>query len=215
MQKISRENNWTVVVRGQWNVRIFTPEWVAANLLSEAQFEVQAELMPGIMALRYADPNILFFPGEDALMIVARQRTAEALSRMEEVAGRALNILQHTPVSGFGINFEQFDQDVPPSLQALVGLPDEDDLVRAGWVPQAVGIGRQLVLNDDIVLNARYEVADDGAGIALNFHFPAGSAVEAASRLNGQTVRCREIAESFLREVYQIELKTEEAHEPV
>lgn len=216
MLRLSPEDNWTVVLAGEWNVRLFTPQWVGTHLLGEARLEIMAALTPGVPSIRYNSHDVALYPGDQTFVVAARQQTDSALARAEQVAVRVLELLAHTPVTGVGINFNQVEREPSEELRRLVNLPDRDTLAGFGCVTQQTGIARQFLL-ETTTLNTRFEfgLPDGAVGVNLNFHFGVRSAAEAAGVLRDRAVPSRETASRFLQTVYNTALQTEEIHEPV
>lgn len=211
---INSDENWNIVVAGQWNPRVFTPQWVGSQLLGDPQLEVLAQLLPGAPSLQYRSGEVVVYPGDEAFMVVARHQTDDALRRTEAVVLTALRLLEHTPVAGVGINFTQMEAEPSERLLRLLPLADDEDLARFGCDTRQTDIARQLMVRDRLV-NVRMTLSEQGVAISLNFHLDVRSAAQASAALTGQAVLCREVAAEFLHTVYDTTLRSEEVHESV
>ena len=125
-------DTWNVVLSGEWNVRIFKPQWTVANLFNGEQTDVSFILTAGIQHLRYRSPSVTLLPKDDRLIIGPRHATKASMGAAVNVAKNVLKLLPHTPLSACGVNFGFESEELPDSLGGTFDLADHGVLVEAG-----------------------------------------------------------------------------------
>lgn len=207
MQPIVTE--WTVVVTGNWNPGIFSPTWVGQQLLNAEQIEAEATLSNQALAgLRLLSENAIVIPRPDRLVIGARRPTDEALALIEAATARALEILEHTPVTGLGINFGYREENPSEELLHIFDVSDRRGIADFGGELRRTEISREIGLEDG-VLNFRVSLQDAHVEAHANFHHQIGNAREASQLLNGLVVQRRDSLLRLLSDVYGLELDEE------
>lgn len=205
-------DKWTIVLVGQWNPRIFSPEWVGRNLLDGESVVVELVAAPTVHLLRFATDDLLIAPSNDRLVIGVKRINEATLNRAEEVAKRALRKLHHTPVTAIGVNLGYIDAD-----------PDDVGLFELNDISGLSGIGAQLIQTevvrkvsiDDQVINIKHVLGGGGRELNLNFHHDAvaseehTSAQEAADWLCGRASSC-DVAANQILDSYGMEIEQEE-----
>lgn len=193
------EESVTLVIAGAWNPAILSPNWIAAQAMQlqvGENFQVQVQLPMGLGALNLggARPRLAF----EGITVSAEPHAVtfklafddEAqVQRSINTAARILELLPHTPVSGFGFNFS-FETDTPSQdlirsfdsttfLSEALSDPNAD-IVRQGWAATASTESRLLSVN------ATYEAGK----VVFNFnvHTEVTSAADAAVSLRVEQI---------------------------
>lgn len=185
------EENVSLVIAGAWNPAILTPNWIVERAMDRqvgANFQVQVELP--IANLNIGGRPRLAFEG---ISVSAEPHAVTFRLPYEDEAGanlgittaaRVLELLSHTPVSGFGFNFGfEFDEVNPRLLETFAGtsfladaVPDDDAvLVQQGW-HGTVRTGQRL-------LNVGTKYEGNTVVFNLNVHTEVQSASAAAEAL--------------------------------
>ncbi len=205
-------DQWTVVLAGQWNIRIFSPGWVGRELFNDKKVQVEVGIGSGASNIRYLTQELVVIPADTMIVIGIKRIDDEVLKKAEELASRILNILPHTPVSGFGINFG-YSIDTSETLHKLFKLNDLDALSAKGYEVRRTEILRSLKV-DNQKLNLRYTLVADGTFEAhLNFHQDIDSANGASELLRERVLDCRTRGNTLMRDVYGLEVESEEKEE--
>lgn len=208
---VPKPETWTIVLRGLWNVRIFSPEWVAANLFNTAQIDMDVAIGPGTFQLRFRRQNITMVALEDAITISCNGATLDALVEAEAVAVRLLDLLSHTPVTAIGINFGFLEEYPSTTMLELFTLGDQDSLAEHPAEVERIDITRSIRL-DRGVLNLKHSLVNDQVEISFNFHHDVATATAASAILRGRANACHQYALNLLTNAYSIPI-TEVTHE--
>ncbi len=200
---------WTIVVSGLWNVRIFTPQWVAKNAFQANEIETEIRFgaaVPSLfepVSLRYRHGNLSLLPSHDRLIIGMTSAAHDALEQGEAVILRIVGSLPHTPVNAFGINFSYIEEDPSAKNVEIFKLSD------AGILPYEVEqteVIRRLKL-DDGVLNLKHTFDQKVVRLDFNFHHEASAGSEqVVAKMPGSMLRSHEVARRLI-ELYDFELE--------
>ncbi|CAJ5017473.1 Uncharacterised protein [Burkholderia pseudomallei] len=189
------EENVNLVVAGAWNPAILTPNWIAERAMRREvgpNFQVQVELPTANLTFRGARPRFVFegisvSSETHALTFRLPYDDEEGASLGITTAASILELLSHTPVSGFGINFGfEFDQPSQALLDTFRGtgfvaeaIADVDAaLVAQGWTG-TVRTGERL-----ITVAAQYQA--NVVVLNINVHTEVASAAAAAAALRAE-----------------------------
>src|SRR5438552_2498678 len=138
---------WTLVLLGQWNVRVFTPAWVATNLFNVANVQVELTVAPGQQSLRLRGPHVALVPLDDRLIIGCNAADIPSLEAAEQVALNVFRLLTHTPVAAFGFNLGFTEPDPPVELSRLFELNDRGALAEFNAHVASTTLARKLTLD--------------------------------------------------------------------
>ncbi len=106
---------------------------------------------------------------------------------VEDVVGRMLKTLVHTPITGVGHNFAF--QDVAPRSAALSAFTaaNSDLTVPDGWRASASSVSLTLKSDDkNVYINIGRTFDAGQVTVRFNFHHPVSSSTEALGVLEGQ-----------------------------
>lgn len=208
--------NWTLVIIGSWNAKIFNPRWIGEKLFGKTDMQVQVlvPLIPGFPTKMSAD-NIEIIPDDDSLTFRAKTATDSVLLELEEKAVKALQVLNHTPVRAVGVNFGFVETQIPESIDKLFSFSDKEAMEEAGYKPVQEQVSRSLQM-DSGVLNLILTKTPDGLQVLLNFHldldYPRNleNADQASGFFSGRTIDFKNRAMDVLERVHGLRLEEEE-----
>lgn len=192
----------TLVISGHWNPRIFGLDWVAQNLF---QLAAGAAVEVGQVLAPDRPYPILFIDGvgvgctTERLELFATDHAEGSLARVEAIAVRTLELLQHTPVFGFGANFTFIDAEVDAAIADALMTAER---LEAHYRVTERAYQTSIALADDLVLNLLRHIGADGVQIAMNFHHGVVGADRAGNALQGALGRAKEQALKIMSELY-------------
>jgi len=197
------------VISGHWNTRIFTPGWVRQNLCEDPQSEVT-------LAISIDDPTapqrlsfegIHLFPHQARLDFKPEEPTLEVMIKCQRIARRALTLLSHTPVTGFGINFSFKETQEPERVTNRFIHRDAESIDSNMYQLTSTVIQRSFRIQQDAKLNLSVSYDANEVRLDFNYHTDAGNAVAAAEALVNDIVSRRHAATlNFIQNVYQFEM---------
>ncbi|MFZ1747728.1 MAG: hypothetical protein WAU17_17560 [Nitrospirales bacterium] len=190
---------------GQWNPAIFSPDWVAHNLLHIENVEAQLAVGPLVTNVRYQTETLLVIPQQDRLIVGGRNAEEATLLEMERCSKAALELLGHTPIRALGINFGFIESDPPTEMLRTFDLADAGALSDAGYQVRATDITRSIDIGSTI-LKLKMSFSNEGT---VRFHFNFTSQVatsqQAAELLQGRVLDYRNKALDILSAVFNLQ----------
>jgi hypothetical protein len=111
----------TVVLAGAWNPAIFQPGWIARHVFgvpAGAEIKVTAVqmLIGQQQKLVTYIRDVGFAVSSNRLEIFAVEGSESAFKAAEETTARIVELLPHTPISAYGINFHFIEEHPLPGL---------------------------------------------------------------------------------------------------
>jgi hypothetical protein len=199
--------NWTIVLVGNWNSRIFTPNWVGQQLFEGGKIQLEVPIQ-AMSFLRYNTKDLLLIPQDDRLIIGVKTTKDEIFQGAENIARKVLGLLPHTPIRSFGINFGFLEEDPSSELLSLFKLYDNDKLSDGGFDLVETEIKRTLPLEMG-VLNLTFTFGKEKGDVKihLNFHHKTETASIAQEKLDNRSIWCRNFALGFLHDIYQLTME--------
>lgn len=173
------ENVNNLVVIGSWNASIFTPDWVAQNLI-EGDFTALFPLN-GIGSLKFSTQEYSFVIIQNRLCFQLLQHTIEAHRRVVSVLRKLLQCLQHTPVSALGANFVFLVDDFPADLIQIDSSHAIMDATQSEM--PFFSVKRGFKLSEKEMLYLEISSSDAVKKYDFNYHFDLKRAVDALSIL--------------------------------
>ena len=182
-------NATALVVAGAWNPSILSPSWVAKNAWGQdlgPDFPVKLELSiaDSTQQPTYEFEGVRYNTNKNRISFYLVPEDACQVEKSISTVLKILELLTHTPVSGFGFNFVyEIDEPSPQVVNtfrasdifaSLLHSADAEVVVRQ-WSSTVKTEGRLLTLNSQF----------EGGKVALkfNFHFEVSSAADAVQRL--------------------------------
>lgn len=215
MSLIPAIDKWSIVITGLWNPYIFSPEWIVKNLLEtepevEPQFEVSVG--PGVASrVKILFPDMMFVvPTRERIQFQPISPSESFLTMLEKVAVKTLEVLPHTPISGYGINFGY--KSISNNSITLFNASDYSELDKQQLRPTRRQIVRQLRCNAHCVLNLTmtYDSEKNEKDIMCNFHHEAKAGHIEPCSLNQKALEYKKISEEVLENVYGLSLKEDD-----
>ncbi|MBS0165521.1 MAG: hypothetical protein JSR29_05550 [Nitrospira sp.] len=202
-------NEWNLVVVGQWNPHIFSPQWMCNTLLNVPQVESEFVIGPLGGGMRYLTDHLAILPGQDRLIIGMRDTLDATLEEAEHITLRALDLLRHTPIRAAGVNFLYTEEVLPESVLRTFQLADNDVLADAGYEVSSTEIVRDIRVGDAVLKLKMVHSDQQPAKFYFNFHHVIDSPARADTILRGQTVGYRDRALRLLRDFYHLTVDNE------
>lgn len=125
-------NIGTLVVVGKWNVHVFVPDWVKSNIFEGEDMQISVALPTGPYQFKGKKFEITVSEGRLQFELFSADESAqiEAILALRTI----LRLLNQTPVTAFGINFNYLTDaglcDFFKDLKGYVDLGDELGLKR-------------------------------------------------------------------------------------
>lgn len=179
----------TLIVAGAWNPDILAPNWVASKALElqlDQNFPVKVELPIGNPTQRptFEFHDIRYLAAKNALTFYLVSDDISKVDKSISAATKILDLLSHTPITGFGFNFLYEIED--PSLALLAtfssseiisSFVDDSDAetVRREW--------KSSVKSQGSLINISTVLEGNKILISFNVHFEVASAAAASQKL--------------------------------
>lgn len=162
----------TLVFAGAWNPAIFQLGWVAKNV-----HEIPAGADVRVDEVTVTDQNrppkrihymqdLGIFVSQTRLEIYPTAIDKESLRVTEEKVAKILELLPHTPISGFGINFFFEDENAPVDLRNKIRSRDGlSDIISVS----AESLTSRAPIEPGVQLNLQRSF--DGSVVNFNFNY--------------------------------------------
>jgi hypothetical protein len=216
-----------LVIAGAWNSAIVTPEWIIRHCLATVEGQevrVQAFVPAGTGVVvefpRFAIGDLSFTTRPDAFLLIPAKSDEATLNLVESVALRTLEQLTHTPIGGFGQNFEFEDTDPDPTLLGAFTAAQQDltDAKPAEWQVKGSAIATSFEVGQ-LTVNVQQNFRPGKLTVRFNFHHNVNNAAACASvirREHGENSMFQnlEVAKQLVTAIYG-ELQNEDESVPV
>lgn len=194
-------------IREAWNVHVFSPEWVGKQLFDGKPMTIEVPLGPSGVRVRYSAEGLNLITSGDLLIVGVQKADDHSVDRAEAAARHVLQLLPHTPVTAFGLNFGFYHAEPSDQLLGLFKLNDLDALSEFGCTIKRSNVVRSLEIAGATV-NVTHLLDSDGhAESDLNFHHNVPSAAAAEKQLEGRARKCLDLARTLLASVYNCTLE--------
>ncbi|MEW6347825.1 MAG: hypothetical protein AB1646_02075 [Thermodesulfobacteriota bacterium] len=196
---------------GLWNVAIFSPRWMGAQLkelFGLPRMDVSFITDERGPQVRYGTERFEVFPQASGLIVAMKRIDDESLQDAERLVAHILKTLSHTPISAFGVNFALQNDEISPDLASFFRLDDGVRLAENDFRSTKLSIQRSLAV-DDAVLNVTLTAPGDRSPLSvhLNFHHDVTCAEEARRSLSGRVLRYKSYGLDFLDRVYGLTME--------
>lgn len=207
-----KDESWTIVLVGNWNKYILSPEWAAKNIFGETKLDIEFALNLGLPP-RYTSEqsHIRMIPAEDRVVFVALKSDDksvrpddECLQKMENFARTVVDTLGYTPISAFGINFSFIEDTKKIDLTEFFDLSDNKALSDFGCQFTGNEIKRRVIV-DNRTLWFTISQKGEEAFFDFNFHYDVTDATEAKAKIENTIIENKNIAERLLKDVYKLD----------
>ena len=108
MEEIFGKDFYSVVIVGNWNIPIFNPEWVRANLFTSQEKDMSVEYPTQIIgaSFRFTQDPLCFSIVNNRMQLSITENTDAARLAAIEFMYLLLRKLVYTPIASTGINFK-------------------------------------------------------------------------------------------------------------
>lgn len=207
-----RDNPCNIVISGKWNPHIFSPPWLAEHLFDcgkGGNVSMELSIAAVETSTRFLDEKVILIPSRERLLLIAREAEDGHIARTEEMARKALELLSHTPVKGYGVNF-MFEENYPAGfLLSLFNADEHAQLSSFGDVLERK-IHRQIQHSQHCVLNMTFLKTGQGVNISLNFHHDLDNDDEFRKYVMGKALEYKNKGLELLQSVYELTLERDE-----
>ena len=204
-------DSWNIVLPGSWNPTIFRPSWIRGRLTEAQDFGVELAFGETVGPARFRFDGIHLRADPLRLILGVDAPSDESLTKIEDIAIRALRHLSHTPIRGAGINFGFLEANPSQELINVFQFADTDQLADAGFVVREPSLKRNLQFDEDRQLNLTLELQADGAlNVDANFHGEANNCEQAIPHLEGHVVELKTKILVLLERAYGLTLTQED-----
>src|SRR6056297_3146666 len=93
-----------IMCLGNWNKKIFTPSWVAANLFELKENKIEAFFNPNEMDMGFKLEDVSLFPKDTSVEIKLDKINDKSIELSGKLLNRLLALLPHTPLRAIGVN---------------------------------------------------------------------------------------------------------------
>ena len=157
----------TFVIAGKWNKYILTLDWVAKNIFTEDQINVEFSMEPDL-PFRYHKGFIRFIPTNSNVTFQALNTEKQTLDDIQKKSKDLISLLDKTPIMAFGVNVSYKEDSPSPDLLNLFNLSDNLD---EEYSILKSDIMRTIRINDRTVLNLSLSLMENTDVIMkCNFH---------------------------------------------
>jgi len=203
-----RALDWNVIIPGSWNVSIFTPRFVAKEILGldELKLEVYVPLSTGGATVYRLPDTLEIQPGAQRLVVSTSEATKTSFENVRGKARSVLELLGRTPISAVGFNLvfrQDTDQgrDLSNYRSDFARIDGELNVDVQEWSSTVTYPYRDGFVNVILRLTGgQYEHE-------INFHRPTEKVEEAISWLQIPFDECYEFIQSYLASLYQEDVK--------
>ena len=166
----------SLVILGSWNRRIFTEEWVKEHIFPETNDEFKIDILlmndsdiPSL-ATRISSDKISILIQDHKLTFNTVDDKEEYFECLIELTKCAADILPHTPITAYGVNFHFSENDIDDDIINLLRPKDLEKFKSLGLELTSERYTRSLSL-DGQTINITTDIIDTQADFDFNFHF--------------------------------------------
>lgn len=164
------ENFALIVCSGQWNVRIFTPNWVYKNVYCiTSNKPMDVKLQYNSAAVQYKYDDIDFSVSDSKLELKCNELDEKKLYKIDSIFKHVTELLNHTPIFAVGYNIvSKLSKEELIKNPYFEKLLDEDKLGE-------YSLSSKTFLKTDDNLKSSIILSSDGkdGSIICNYEFSA------------------------------------------
>ena len=202
------EDSIGLVIVGDWNVRIFTPEWITTNISKSENIQIEFSINNMDAPIRFTHNDIRIIPSNSRFTFSPQKYDTITFSRIENMVKNLCESLYHTPITAYGINFKILDTDPNPLLLDSFNLTDDSRFSDAGFEIKSRKIIRVLQIEDGI-LNFKISNEDGQVHYHFNFHYTVTGAEIVTQSIIGKFEKCKKIFEQIITNIYRSHIEDE------
>lgn len=199
-----KENSFSIVVVGRWNMYILTPQWIGENFFKEEKVKLEVPFNLGL-PFKYTSEvhKVMFVPANNKVTFIALDSSEDCLNKMEEFVLKLVEALPVTPVSAAGINFGYVETNADAQLQRIFEFTDNNFLGDYGCHETNSSINRRFIVRDR-VLNFNMSKQDKKIDFDFNFHYEVSKTAEIKEKIRDKVIENKNIAEDILKTIYRL-----------
>lgn len=201
-----RAEGFTIVVAGAWNIRIFTPKWIAENLARSDAISVAVSIGNATAPLRLQFDGCTLLVGAERLIVSPLTLDSVSLSQVERISKSILETLSHTPITAIGVNLRYALDIEGTALVDVFELADTHALSDFGAIISTTTI-RRAISKPPFTANLSFELKESGKATAdVNFHLDTTEATQALAHIEVGFAKYRQFTETLITEIYSGQL---------
>lgn len=198
-----------IVFAGAWNPAIFQSGWIAHHLLGVPE-KHQIQVMEVIVAGRldvapihyFDDRNIGIFANSQRVEIFANEFDEPTIQLVERIGINLIQMLPHTPLGPFGINFSLIHENPDDKLLDIMRTRD---MIEQHFKIVAQNLTTSLEVSPEIVLNFSRQPRAQVINFDFNFHHNQITATTVEKLLHGTISKHFEYSQNVLKILYGLE----------
>lgn len=203
---IPKQDDWSIVIVGFWNVMIFSPNWIGQKIFEVETIETLVPMQPKAPVLFRTD-DVALSVDDKCLILNIRKSTDACINTVERMAYKILEELPETPITAIGTNFVFKEPKPDDNFLKIFNYIDDVSIGSTEWEIKSKKLTRKLVKNSEI-LNVTL-LRTGTIEIHGNFHIKVKSAREAKEAIEDKVVNMKDTFLSFLSDVYNLSLDQE------
>ncbi len=190
------------VLVGNWNHGIFKKEWISKFLLPHKELSVEFPLNDRA-SQRVSSNELRIYTMGDKLFFSPLKSDEQTLDLIEELAVKTADLLPHTPVQAFGVNFkyrEIGNKELAEFLQTsdMPRISDDYAELKSSTIRHSFTYDGKLI-NIDILIRK------EGVEFNINFHFDIKSMVEFKEKINeNRLLELKNFSLELMRNLYNL-----------
>lgn len=159
----------STVILGNWNPKIFTPEWIKINLLGK----VDGEKIEGLVNFRdlefaFKYGAIVLSPKPNSIEINFDGYNPENALLASKIIVKILETLPHTPIRALGVNIKYKSNLGASNISPLVNTINNLNSTIGEFKINQV---RKTVERKDYLINVIYDINKSEIITTFNFHY--------------------------------------------
>jgi hypothetical protein len=192
-----------LVLVGNWNHAIFQKEWVSKFLLPQKELKVEFPFNERASQRITSDVLRIYTMG-DKLCFAPLKTDTNTLGLIEELALKLADLLPHTPVKAFGINFK-YEENSNQTLLELLETNEANLLAQMYGEIKNSNV-RHTFEFDGKLINLDLARQNEHVVINLNFHFDIKDLVEFKEKYNeNEILELKKLSENILQDIYNLD----------
>jgi hypothetical protein len=196
------EDSVSLVVVGKWNIHILSPDWIAHNVLNVEEVNLQFAVNAPELLMRIEHNNVLIQTFPDRLMVMPQKRNLETWRAAEEIVRKITDILQYTPVSAFGVNFNFIEDEPSADLISRIAVVDSDKFSDLEMDLAGTAIKRTFSFPDSRLNFSLTHNNETDFRFSFNFHYEVTQASKVAETVVGKFSEKQKIVETIMSQIY-------------
>ncbi len=192
-----------LVLVGSWNHAIFQKEWVSKFLLPQKELKVEFPLNERA-SQRITSNELRIYTMGDKLCFAPLNDDTQTFGLIEDSALKVADLLPHTPVKAFGINFK-YEETGNSTLLDSLRTNDATQIAETYAALISSNIRHTFKINGKII-NIDISTHSEHVAFNVNFHFDIKNLVEFKEKYNeNEILELKKLSEEILRDIYNLD----------